>query len=68
MVSCPNVEGVEANYQEKGGYNYLFYLPGIKKIEYYYVGEYVGERLHSFTIRWDAEFLQAFVESSHSLP
>ncbi|WP_375479336.1 hypothetical protein [uncultured Nostoc sp.] len=51
-VSCPNVEGVEANYEEKGGYNYLFDLPNIKEIEHYYA----GDRILTIIIDWNAEF------------
>ena len=63
-VICPQVAGVENNYTETKGKNYLFYLPNIKEIEQYFPDEEVG----LVTIYANIDFLTSFCNNLESVP
>lgn len=58
------IENVEAEYSERGGYNYLFYLPDIEEIEQYFA----GDRLQRLIIDLDFSYLRSFIKSLDDIP
>jgi AraC-like DNA-binding protein len=63
-VVSPGIEGVEANYVETAGKNYLFYLPDIKEIEQ----SFAGDRIHVIKIEVELDFLRTFSTGWEFLP
>ena len=63
-VICPGIEGVEENYQETAGNNYLFYLPDIEEIEQ----DFAGEHYQQVRIYSDLNFFRSFSGEFESLP
>ena len=63
-VICPGIEGVEENYQETAGNNYLFYLPDIEEIEQ----DFAGEHYQVVRILSDLSFFRSFGSEFESLP
>jgi AraC family transcriptional regulator, transcriptional activator of the genes for pyochelin and ferripyochelin receptors len=63
-VICPGIPGVLENYTEKGGQNYLFYLPDIEEIEQCYA----GDRVYLIRICLDLDFVRNFCTGLDNLP
>jgi AraC family transcriptional regulator, transcriptional activator of the genes for pyochelin and ferripyochelin receptors len=63
-IISPGVENVEAEYNEKGGINYLFYLPEIQEIEQFFA----GDRLDRLIIDIDVNYLRIFFERLDYIP
>lgn len=63
-VISPGIENVEAEYSERGGQNYLFYLPNIEEIEQ----SFAGDRLQRLLIYLNLNFLRSFVKSLDDIP
>ncbi|AFZ28891.1 transcriptional regulator, AraC family [Gloeocapsa sp. PCC 7428] len=64
VVSPPGIEGVETDYVEQGGQNYLFYLPNIEEVEQ----GFAGDRLQRVRIEVDLNFLRVFVTQLDFIP
>ncbi|MBE9050844.1 helix-turn-helix transcriptional regulator [Nostocales cyanobacterium LEGE 11386] len=63
-VICPGIPGIQDNYQEIAGNNYLFYLPDIEEIEQ----NLPGDRYHLIRICLDLNFLKDFCIGLEVLP
>ncbi|VEP18865.1 Regulatory protein (fragment) [Hyella patelloides LEGE 07179] len=63
-VVSPGIENVEAEYLEKAGQNYLFYLPNIKEIEQ----SFAGTSMQEVRIHLDLNFLRSFVSKLDDVP
>jgi AraC family transcriptional regulator, transcriptional activator of the genes for pyochelin and ferripyochelin receptors len=63
-VICPGIAGVQENYQETVGNNYLFYLPDIEEIEQ----NFAGDRIYVIRICIDIDFLKTFINGLENLP
>ena len=64
VISPVGIEGVETEYVEQGGQNYLFYLPNIEEVEQ----GFAGDRLQRVRIEFDLNFLRMFVTQLDSIP
>ena len=63
-VICPGIPNVEAEYIEKAGQNYLFYLPDIEEVEQYKARCF----LKRIVINLDLSFLKTFVTELDDVP
>ena len=63
-VISPGIPNVEAEYVEKAGQNYLFYLPNIEEIEQYKAGSF----LKRIVINLDLNFFRSFVSKLDDVP
>jgi len=64
VISPAGIEGVETEYVEQGGQNYLFYLPNIEEVEQ----GFAGDRLQRVRIDLDLNFLRMFVTQLDFIP
>ncbi len=63
-VISPGIPGVEDNYTEKVGQNYLFYLPDIEEIEQ----SFAGEHINLIKISLDLDLFKNFFQELDALP
>ena len=63
-VICPGIQGIAAEYTEKKGDNYLFYLPNIEEIEQYRA----GDRLQILKMMVELDTIRRFVTELNTVP
>ena len=63
-VICPGIDGVEPEYAETKGQNYLFYLPDIEEIEQCWA----GYRIQMLRIVIDLNTIRRFVTELNAVP
>lgn len=61
-VTTPGVKGIQEDYAENAGQNYLFFLPDLKEIE-----QWSSEKHHNVRICLDLDFLRTFCSDLQSL-
>lgn len=64
VTSPPGIVGVQENYAEQGGQNYLFHLPDMWEIEQ----GFAGDRMQLVKVSMEPDFVRTFCSGSDMVP